>query len=189
MNKRKILTIAVPLALGLAIQLSLTWMNGPKAKPAAPESPANSAASPDNPAHEKASLEEQLKRTPGHAPILLRLAELERSEGHNKESLDYLKRAVTADPASEDALLELSKSLYESGDVAAAEKQSKQLIEKHPDSVDGLYNLGAIYANEGRVDLARQHWERAVSVKPDSESGRKAKDGLQQLGVSAAKRP
>ncbi|MEQ1884582.1 MAG: tetratricopeptide repeat protein [Bryobacteraceae bacterium] len=186
MNKKKILTIAVPVALGLAIQLSLTWMNGPKAKPAAPDSSTATTAAPENAAHEKASLEEQLKRTPGHAPILLRLSELERAEGHSKEALDYLKRASTADPTSEDALLEYSKALYESGDTAGAEMQSKLLIEKHPDSVDGLYNLGAIFANEGRVDLARQYWERAVSVKPDSESGRKAKDGLQQIGVTAA---
>jgi tetratricopeptide (TPR) repeat protein len=165
------------------ILATLIWLT--KSKEPASSSTASSSSTtevPPNAAHERASLEEQLKQNPGHAPILLRLAELEKAEGRSKESMDYLKRAVAGDPTGEDARLELAKALYEAGDTAGAERESKALLESHPDSVDGLYNLGAIYANQNRLDLAREYWTRAVAAKPNSDSGQKAQAGLQQIG-------
>jgi TolA-binding protein len=51
-----------------------------------------------------------------------------------------------------------------------------------PNHVDALYNLGALSANAGQNEKARQYWERAVESAPTSESGKKAAEGLRQLG-------
>lgn len=180
MNQRKLWSGIIAITVAGAILFSFTFLNKPKTAATQPLSAAP-PITPPNPAHEKASLEEQLKTNPQHAPILLRLAELERDAGKKEAAMDYLKRAASENPNNEDALLELSKALYETGDMAGALKQNQLLLSAHPDSVDGLYNLGAIYANNNQLDLARQYWTRAVAAKADSESGRKAQDGLKQI--------
>ena len=73
MNTRKIVTIVVPLLIGGGILFSLLKLTGPKSEPAA----TSSITVPQNSAHEKASLEEQLQKNPGHPPILLRLGLLQ----------------------------------------------------------------------------------------------------------------
>ena len=179
MNQRKLGSILIPVAVGATILLALNFFTRPRTIPR----PVASAPAvvPPNPAHEKAALEEQLKTNPKHAPILLRLAELERAAGRHDAAMDYLKRA-SGDTKSEDALLELGKALYEAGDIDGALRETKRLVDDHPNNVDGLYNLGAIYANRNQVDLARQFWTRAVAANATSESGRKARDGLNQIG-------
>ena len=57
-----------------------------------------------------------------------------------------------------------------------------QLLELDPANVDGLYNLGAIYGNLGQDDRARQYWRKAAATAPDSESGRRAREALKQIG-------
>ena len=178
MNTRKVLTIVIPLVIGGGILVSLFKLTEPRSD-SAPAS--KSSVVPQNSAHEKASLEEQLSKNPGHPPILLRLAEIAAAEGNAQAAIAYLKQAVEADPKNADARLELGRALYDTGDIDGSLKQTQQLVTDHPDNVDGLYNLGAIYANQNQFDQARQYWTRAVAVDANSDSGRKAKDGLAQL--------
>lgn len=49
-----------------------------------------------NPAHEKVFLIEQLRRNPGHSPILLRLAQIEHSEGDVHAARQHLEQAIAA---------------------------------------------------------------------------------------------
>lgn len=181
----KLWTAVIPLAAGAVLFVVLGGLNavhtkGGEATKATPTaSPA--AVAPQDPTHEKAALQEELKRKPGHSPILLRLAELEKSAGHNKESIEYLRQAVKLDTKSVDASLELSRALYESGDVEGALAESKRLIGDQPNQVDALYNLGAIYANQNQLTLARQYWTQAAAAAPETESGKRAKDGLAKI--------
>jgi len=183
MNTRTIVTIVVPLLIGGAVLFSLRSLMGPKPS-AAPAATSTSSATvvPQNAAHEKASLEEELRKNPGHPPILLRLAEMSASQGDAKAAIQYLKQAVDADSKNADARLELGRALHDSGDIEGAIRETKQLLADHPTNVDGLYNLGAIYANQNQNDLARQYWDKAVAAEPMSDSGLKAKDGLTKLG-------
>jgi cytochrome c-type biogenesis protein CcmH/NrfG len=180
MDKRKIITIVVPLLIGGGLLFSLRTLMAPKSSDS-PAPAASTATAPPNVAHEKASLEEELRKNPGHPPILLRLAELASSQGKAQDAIGYLKQAVAADPKNADARLELGRALHDTGDIEGAIRETTQLVKDHPDNVDGLYNLGAIYANQGKNDLARQYWDKAVAVDANSDSGRKAKDGLVQL--------
>jgi tetratricopeptide (TPR) repeat protein len=128
------------------------------------------------------SLEGSLKQNPDHAPILLRMAQLKRDMGKLPEAVEHLREAVKADPKNRDARLELGRLLFDTGDVQGAIRETEQLLELDPANVDGLYNLGAIYGNLGQDDRARQYWRKAAATAPDSESGRRAREALKQIG-------
>jgi tetratricopeptide (TPR) repeat protein len=139
------------------------------------------AIGPENAAHELASLEESLQKSPGHVPILLRLAELRHKAGETTQAIAHLRAAVKSEPENAEARLELGKLLFESKDIDGAIRETNEILKIDPNNVDALYNLGAIYGNLGKDGLAREYWNRAIVAAPDSESGRKAKSGLQQL--------
>ncbi len=135
--------------------------------------------------HEAKMLAEELKRKPGHVPVLFRLAQLSEESGHPQDAARYLREAVKQEPDNADARLELGKVLFETGDVGGALEQTKKILDKQPNQADALYNLGALYANLGNADLARQYWQRLVQSSPDSESGKKAKESLDRLVAQA----
>jgi cytochrome c-type biogenesis protein CcmH/NrfG len=174
-------TIAIPLIIGGGILFSLWKLTGPRPSTTPAPASATTTVAPQNAAHELASLEEELRKNPGHVPILLRLAELSSSQGKASEAIKYLKQAVETDASNADARLELGRALYDTGDIAGATEQTLELVKRHPNNVDALYNLGAIYANQNKNDLARQYWNQAVTLEPTSDSGQKAKAGLSKL--------
>lgn len=160
-----------------AVLASFLWL--PRRPEAAPAQPA--AGLPSNPAHERAVLEQLLKRKPDHAPILLRLAQLDLESRQFETARRRLERLLQADPANLDALLELGRACFEMGDFDCAVKRTSQVLQSNPDHPDALYNLGAIYANRGRADQARRYWSHAAKVAPGTESGRKAAEALKQI--------
>ncbi len=191
-RSRKLSTAIVPLGVAAVVVGSWWAINSHHSASTANSAIATSALPassgvvvPQDPAHEKAALEEQLKRNPGHPPILMRLAELEQQAGHPSGAVPYWRKVLDKDPKNADARLELGRSLYDSGDADGALAETKRLLADHPSNVDGLYNLGAIYANRNQFNLARQAWKQALAIDPKSESGRKAQDGLAKLGPEA----
>jgi tetratricopeptide (TPR) repeat protein len=146
-------------------------------EPAAP-----AAEAPQTPIHEKASLEEQLKKKPGHAPVLLRLAQVEMELNNPADARKRLEELLRAEPANTEALLELGRVCYQLDDLPCALSETGKILAANPNQVDALYNMGAIQANMGSTGKAREYWTRAVKVSPDSESGRNAAAGLKQLG-------
>lgn len=180
----KVWTAAIPVVVGAVVFYTLGGLDSLHSSPsAAPAKAVNTnLPAPQDPVHEKAALEEELKKKPGHAPILLRLAELAHDAGQPKQAADYLKQAVNADPKNVDARLELSRTLYETNDIDGALSETKRLLADHPNQIDALYNIGAIYANLGKTDLARQYWTQAVATDSNSESGRKSADALTKIG-------
>jgi cytochrome c-type biogenesis protein CcmH/NrfG len=190
MNLKKAATIAAPLVIGGAILSVLGFVSSPSGEqPPAGAAATGAIAPPQDATHERAMLQDQLKQNPGHAPILLRLAEIARQDGKGAEADAYLRELLEGDPLNADARLELGKALYEAGDIDGAIRETKQLVTDHPDNVDGLYNLGAIYANQNQPEQARLYWSQAVAVGPTSESGLKAKNSLQQIGQNSVSLP
>ncbi|MBI3683712.1 MAG: tetratricopeptide repeat protein [Acidobacteria bacterium] len=181
-SRKKLLLAAIPLAAGLLVFLSLNKLSAPKpGTPAHPAAAKETAPSKADRIHEKISLEEQLKKNPGHAPILLRLAELSKESGKPDEAASHLRELLRNEPKNVEARLELGRTLYESGDVHGAIEQTKLVLEQDPGHVDALYNLGAIYGNLNQDAKAREYFTRAAAAAPDSESGRRAKESLKQL--------
>ena len=188
--KRKWKLLAVPVVAGGVLFWMLWLMNrksdtGSGNMSTAARSAKSGKSASGNPAvdkiHETASLEEELRKNPGHPPILLRLADLAREDGKKTEAVKFLQQAVDADPNNTEARIELGRALYETGQTDAAIAETKKIIESQPKQVDALYNLGAIYGNLGQNALARQYFEQAVASAPASESGRLSKDALVRL--------
>ena len=134
-----------------------------------------------NTAHEKVFLDEQLRRSPKHTPIVLRLAQIERKEGDLAGARRQLEEAVAADGSQVDLRLELGLVCSEMGDIAAAEEQNREVLRLVPGQPDALYNLGAIAANRGDSRQARQYWMSAVANGKSSDAAAKSLAGIQRL--------
>jgi tetratricopeptide (TPR) repeat protein len=143
--------------------------------------PAKSPTVQDNPDHELKELGVQLEKKPGHFPVLMRMAQIERDQGKLADAEAHLRQAATSEPARADVHLELGRLLYEKGDKDEALRETQQALTIDPKYVDALYNLGAIYANAGNLERARSNWESALALEPNSDSGKKARDGLAKL--------
>lgn len=152
------------------------------ARSEAPAARKPAAVIADNPAHELKELAVQLQMKPGHTPVLLRMAQLEREKGDLDDAAGHLREAIKSEPASQDAHLELGRLLYERNDISGAIAETEKVLELNPRQVDALYNMGAIYANLGNRERARSYWSKAVAADPAAESSRKARDGLTKLG-------
>jgi tetratricopeptide (TPR) repeat protein len=135
-----------------------------------------------NAIHEKVFLAEQFRRNPTHVPILIRLAQLERSAGNLPDARAYLEKAVVADAAQVDIRLELGLVDSELGDMAAAEEQNRAVLRIDSRQPDALYNLGAIAANRGDFALARQFWNDAIRTGANVDSVTKARKAVERLG-------
>jgi len=179
MRKRKLL-VAVGAGLLLAgggwMLVRLKEAGGAKAPPA-PDKTAWNAK------HEKLFLAEELKRNPTHGPILLRMAEIERSEGNLRGAREHLETGVAADGKQVDLRRELSLVDSELGDLAAAEEQSRAVLQLNPRQPDALYNLGAICANRRDFAQARQYWNQALASGGNTDSGGRARQALERLAA------
>ena len=129
------------------------------------------------------ALEQELAKKPGHPPILIRMAQISGELGKASDAISYLQQLLKADPGNVDGRLELSRLLYETNDVQGSLRETLKILETNPKQVDALYNLGAIYANLNNAALARTYWSRAVSSDPNSDSGKRAREGLERLGA------
>ncbi len=150
----------------------------------APAVPKTAPAVTENPEHELKELAVQLQKKPGHIPVLLRMAQLEREKGSLDDAVGHLREAVKGEPSSQDAHLELGRALYERKDINGAISETEKVLELNPKQVDALYNMGAIYANLGNAERARSYWSKAVAADPNADSSRKAREALKKLGGS-----
>jgi tetratricopeptide (TPR) repeat protein len=143
--------------------------------PRAPVAQAKPASLPPTSVdHEARMLASELKKKPGHVPILLRLARIASDSGHPAEAIARLEEALRHEPGNVEARLDLGKLLFEQGNIQAAVEQNEAILKSKPDHPDALYNLGAIYGNIGNASRAGQYWRRLLAASPESESGRRA---------------
>ena len=177
-SRKKWALRVVFLALIGAGTLFLLRVDSRSESPAPPKQP---AAVKDNPTHELKELEVQLRKKPGHLPVLMRMAEIEHEQGKLAEAATHLREAIVSEPANADAHLELGLVLYEKGDRSEALKETEQALAINPKHADALYNLGAIHANLGETERARSYWDQAIAFAPESESGKKAREALARL--------
>lgn len=148
----------------------------------APAAAAHAKPAMANPEHELKELAVQLKKKPGHTPVLMRMAQIEREKGKLDDATGHLLEVVKNEPANPEAHLELGRILYEKGDLKGGIAETEKVLEIDPKQVDALYNLGAIYANLGNAQRARSYWARALEADPGADSSRKARDGLAKIG-------
>ena len=179
MKKKTRILVSLLVALAIGGSGWLLTRNSQSGSRAATET-----AKPVDTTHEKAFLNEQLRRNPTHVPILIRLAQIERGEGDLRGAREHLEQALQGDGSKVEVRLELGLVLSELGDAAGAEEQNQEVLRLDPNQPDALYNLGAIYANRGDVVQARRFWEEAVRVDGSSDSGKKSRIALDRLNTA-----
>jgi cytochrome c-type biogenesis protein CcmH/NrfG len=150
--------------------------------PTGPTAAKQAPAGAENLDHELKMLGSELEKKPGHTPVLMRMAQIERTQGKLEDAEGRLREVVKNEPSNPDALLELGRLLYEKGDVTGAIAETQKALDANPRHVDALYNLGAIYANTGDPIRARSYWTKAVEAAPETDSGKKAREGLARIG-------
>ncbi len=177
----RVLRLSSVLLLGIGLVYTGNRVLSPRPKPreAEPEQAAGPAET--NGQHEALLLNEALKKKPGHAPVLLRLAQMAEASGNHSQAIHYLQDILRTEPHNLDAQLELGRILFQTGDVQGSIAQTKRILVGRPDQADALYNLGAIYANLNDRTLALQYWNRLIATSPGSDSAEKARRLMPQL--------
>lgn len=178
--KKRLLLGALIAVIGVFAFLALRVTPGVAPPAAAIKEPPRPVV--ETPEHELKALAVELQKKPGHVPVLIRMAQLERDKGKIDDAVSHLRDAVNSEPANVDARLELGRALFDKGDVGGAIAETEKIVASDPRQVDALYNLGAIYANLGNAERARSYWKKAVESGANADSGKKAQQGLSKLG-------
>ena len=133
---------------------------------------------------EKEMLTMALKKNPGHAPVLLKLAAIESDEGHLQDAAGHLRKILETEPSNPEANLELGRVLFQLGDLRGAIEHTEGILKTHPTYEDALYNMGAICADIGNTKGALQYWKRLTGLNSPSESAQKAQQMMSRLAAS-----
>jgi Flp pilus assembly protein TadD len=185
LSRKKWIGMSICLVLTGAGSIALLKvMSRVEAPTAAPRATSPAVPAVQNPDHELKELGMQLKKKPGHTPVLMRMAQIERESGKVDDAITHLREVTKNEAGNAEAHLELGRALYEKGDVAAAITETEKVLQINPAQVDALYNLGAIYANLGNKERARSYWTKAVASDPNADSSKKARDGLSKIGAA-----
>ncbi len=81
-------------------------------------------------------------------------------------AVDSWERALSFEPTSEDARLNVGIGCVAIGDKERAEKHWSVLLEGNSEHVQALINLGILYREQERNMLAHNCWERALKILP-----------------------
>jgi len=98
------------------------------------------------------------------------LAQARRSQGRYREARESFDQVATILPDTRRgryALLLAGDSAFYDGDVPAAERRYRRLVDQFPESVyhdDAQYRLGVLLARAGRLDAARDPFESIVEA-------------------------
>ena len=110
--------------------------------------------------------EQCLKLDPHYAQAYLGLAQVAESQGDYDKSADLYRQAITNDPDSFEARIELARVLIKLGQAAEA----IALLEKQrapAQSSEGHYLLAQAYVQQQEYEKACEHYETATRLKPD----------------------
>lgn len=92
--------------------------------------------------------------------------------GRYGEAAEAFRSAVTAEPDSVPALVNLGSALGQLRDVDGAIAQFARALALDPDNRSALFNLGALHAQRNRHDEAVRHLTRLIEVTPDDHQAR-----------------
>ncbi|NNF66010.1 MAG: tetratricopeptide repeat protein, partial [Gammaproteobacteria bacterium] len=87
--------------------------------------------------------------------------------GSTGQAIDAYENVLRAEPRHDEARINLGRLHHDNGDLPAAERLYRKVLEDTPDSVLGWYNLGVVLDDQGRAAAARQAYEQALKVDED----------------------
>jgi len=110
----------------------------------------------------------------GRAPVLWRLAGMERRRGNHERALDYYRRYSEIAPLSGRTIERMATTLLEAGRPEEAERVLREWIESHPASLVGLQALARLLDDAGRALEAQELWRRIAGIRPGDDEARAA---------------
>ena len=92
---------------------------------------------------------------------------------------------LALDPNYAEAWYNLAAIARDQNDIDAARRYLSKAVAADPTYPDPVYNLALLEFDSGAYDEAARLWEKYRELDPDSDWGRKAKQGLQLIGLMA----
>jgi len=109
----------------------------------------------------QADLARAMALDPNRSTTLINYAAVLFTLGRREPALDALRKAVVADPLSDNAWLALGRYSEGAGDIAEAKRAYAQALEINPQQNWANFLLGNRLLMEGKVDEAISHYQRA----------------------------
>jgi len=106
------------------------------------------------------------ERAPQRGMPWLLLAHARHARGDNDAAIDFLRRAIAADPKLAPAHNDLGTLLQAQGRLEEAEACYRRAIELRERFAEAMSNLGAVLAVRGRVDDAIAWYGHAIAADP-----------------------
>jgi tetratricopeptide (TPR) repeat protein len=105
--------------------------------------------------------------------------------GEWQEARHCLNKVLALDPGYAEAWYNLASIARDQNDIEAAKRHLAKAVAADPTYADPLYNLALLEFDSGAYEEAARLWEKYRELDPDSDWGRKAKQGLQLIGMIA----
>jgi arylsulfatase A-like enzyme/Tfp pilus assembly protein PilF len=107
----------------------------------------------------------------GRAPVIWRMAELERGQRNFDRALAYYREHAEMTSLTGRTVAQISETLEEAGRLSEAEGAVRDWLEGHPSSLVGLRTLARLLDKTGGRDEARETWRAILELRPgDSEA-------------------
>lgn len=113
------------------------------------------------------SLRAGLELEPENIELLFVLGDLYLEDEKPVAAIDIYQKIVNLEPDEIDAWVSMVLAHAGAGDLDAAAKTCRNVLERTPDSVFALNALGDIYAQQDNFDEALHYFNQAVLLDPD----------------------
>ena len=121
----------------------------------------------------RALFEQSVPESPSNAAPHLMLSKICHSLGYQEESLEYLLKAWSLEPANLILVIELSGAYGVLGKPKEAISVLEEGLKYHPNEPRILFNLGISYLLENKADLAVPIFQKTVEIEPEFEQNEK----------------
>lgn len=135
-----------------------------------------------NTEREIAALEETLAHDPGRATPYRRLAEIHMKAEMPEKAIETLNRALDSGTVFEHLHTQLAQAYYMTGDLEAAERETRREIERNPRLPSPHAVLAGLLAEQGERDEAIAEYGRAISLTSDASLKARLEEEIESLG-------
>ena len=90
-----------------------------------------------------------------------------KKQGHYLKAIEYLLQALSKNPRSVEANVELGTNYSKRGEFDQAVPHYQRAIELNPKSLSAHYNLGVVFARKRLFDKAETEYQTAVELDPN----------------------
>jgi tetratricopeptide (TPR) repeat protein len=122
----------------------------------------------DKDTSEIAKLTERLSKDP-KSKLFVPLAEEYKKAGDREMSIHVLTEGLKNNPGYVTARSLLGKLLFETGDLAGAQKEFEEVVKAIPDNLMAQRKLGDLYISQGRPADALTHYKTVLTLNPKDQ--------------------